>query len=309
MIRIPTVLVLGAGASAEHGFPCGIQFRNRVCQLADDEEFLRLMDARLDRDRALDFLERLVHSEIGSPDRFLELYPDYIEIGKIAIAYVLGNCESDEQVFNTTRQNPPWYEVLIGALEFDAEDYGENDLTILTFNYDRSLEYYLWRVIEARYRHNESKVLQLWNNRPNIIHLHGNLGEFDPFDDLTRQYIPINGDYDPSYQLGIAAEGVEIIHEVNAATAKFDEAEEALRRARRIYFLGFAFDNRNVNRLRVFEDKLDGVEILGTGVGLSNSDQGRIVTDIFKGHVSGRAFVDRDIRELLIREELDKKPT
>lgn len=258
------------------------------------------------RNHADEFLDRFRHSEIPSPDRFLENYPEYTEVGKFAIAEVLTSVETDANVFPVNKNVAPWYLVLLDDLELDNRNFRNNALTILTFNYDRSLEFYIWKVIEARYKGDTRKIRHRWANKPRIIHLHGQLGAFDPVGGSGRQFRAPNLQTREglSGEAAIAANGIQIIHEVDADTDEFNDAEDALRQAQRIYFLGFGFDKRNVQRLRVFEDKLDGVEIAGTGQGLSNLDQGRIQADVFSGHTNGRAFTTPIIRNFLEAADL-----
>ena len=306
MITIPTVLILGAGASAECEFPVGRNFRNRICNLQTNKDYHAETRDLGRRDLATDFLDRFRHSEIGSVDRFLEEYDEYLDVGKYAIAHVLTDIERDENVFKASGTTPSWYEILISSLDLDSNNYKHNALTILTFNYDRSLEYFFWKVFEARYRPDTRKVRRLWEQKPRIIHLHGILGAFDPIDNTGRAYFPAVSHDGPSDELRIAAEGIKIIHEVEADTEEFDAAELALRNAQRIIFLGFGFDKRNVQRLRVFEQKLEDVDIFGTGQGLTNEDHGRIQAEVFDGHTNGRAFTSTDIRDLLLRSQLTK---
>ena len=309
MITEPTVLILGAGASAEYGFPVGRYFRNHICNLAHSTEFrFDMRDLGLE-DHSDDFIDRFRHSEISSPDRFLEVYPEYIDVGKYAIAKVLTDLEDDDNVFPVTGSAPPWYELLIDYLDLDSPRYRHNALSILTFNYDRSLEYFLWKVFESRYRGDTRKIRRLWRTKPNIIHLHGKLGDFDPIDGAGRLYQPPPPHDGMPPELKVAAEGIKIIHEVDAKTEEFDEAETVLRDAKRIFFLGFGFDKRNVQRLRVFENKLDEVSIVGTGLGLTNADHGRIQSEVFNGHTNGRAFMARNIRSFLESADLTFRST
>lgn len=292
-------MILGAGASAEYGFPVGRYFRNDICSLVRGADFFLDMRELGLEEQAREFLDRFRHSAIGSPDRFLELHPEYLEAGKFCIAQILTAYEMDDRAFSLTGSDQPWYDFLVNCLDLDSPQYRHNALTILTFNYDRSLEYFLWKVFEARYFNDERKKRRLWRTKPKIIHLHGLLGAYDPIDGTGRPYAPAQSAEGVSEELVIAAEGIKIVHEVNPETEEFDEAEEVLREAKRIFFLGFGFDKRNVQRLRVFENKLDEVSIVGTGFGLSNADHGRIHSEVFNGHTNGRAFMARNIRSFL----------
>lgn len=308
MITIPTTLILGAGASADVDLPFGWEFRNRICQLHSDYLFMRQMTSRGLEADAREFLERFRYSQIYSPDRFLETYPEYTTVGRYAIAWVLANCESAESVFSTTKRAPPWYEVLIDVLDFGAPEYRENKLSILTFNYDRSLEYYLWGVIESRYRGDDKKMAELWFNKPEIVHLHGQIDAFEPRSDHGRQFQPIdNSSEQGAYEdIEIAADGVKIIHEVQADTDEFLAARYILENSRRVAFLGFGFDERNINRLEVFGEKRDDLQVFGTGAGFSYAQQQEIIENRLNGNACfAGAFKYSDIRTALERAQLD----
>ena len=91
MIKTPTVLVLGAGASNAYGFPLGIDLRNSVCtilgtQLGKGGVVQRISDAGYDLGELKEFGHTLQHSGYTSVDWFLEDFPQFIEVGKASIA-------------------------------------------------------------------------------------------------------------------------------------------------------------------------------------------------------------------------------
>jgi len=294
MISISTVLILGAGASAEYGLPVGRPFKKMICGTRNRPEFLEFLESK-GIDNTLEFIDRYRRSGISSPDRFIEEKRKFEDAGKYCIAKVLIGSEQDRLVFTTEGTAQPWYEYLVDQLDVGAEEYKDNRLSIMTFNYDRSWEYYLWNVIESQFAEDKTKVAQLWEGKPELIHLHGQLGEFDPIDGNGRGYDECESNED----LDIAADGIQIIYQVNPKTPAFDRAEALLRAAERIFFLGFGFDERNVRRLRVFDDPLPGVEINGTGDGLSTNDILRIRNDIIVSDAEDRAFTRRNIRNFL----------
>jgi hypothetical protein len=87
--------------------------------------------------------EALEKSLAPSVDRFLEENGQYEEIGKLAIAATLTPYETydafkSQRVF-TTQEDARWYEYLF-HLMVEGGHFQDNKLSILTFNYDRSLE-------------------------------------------------------------------------------------------------------------------------------------------------------------------------
>jgi len=257
MISTPTVLILGAGASAEYGFPA-TRFRDGICALEWNQAFLSLLE-QMDVTGIKEFIQTFCWSGYSSHNRFLEDYPEFVTPGKFCIAKVLVEREDEKMLKPPHGPNPSWYELLINKLDLGSDSYSDNRLTLISFNYDRSFEHYLWRVINARLQ--PEQIEAVWNQRPQIIHVHGLLGPYDPLGGSGRPYDRSSeGD-----SLVAAANGIRIIHEVNDQDEVFDAAEKALRGAARIYFLGFGFDERNIDRLRIFRQPLpENVEVAGT---------------------------------------------
>lgn len=293
MISTPTVLILGAGASVEYGFPAGRGFKNTICALSD--EFLSEIEKNWGVGRPREFLERFCWSPYSSPDRFLEDYPIYVTPGRFCIARVLVEREDEKALRSPHAPDQSWYELVINKLELGSDSYSDNELTLISFNYDRSFEHYLWRVINALFDRDE-QIESAWNQRPKVIHVHGVLGSYDPLFGKGRQYTPdFTGDF-----LKTAADGIRIIHEVDDQDEVFDTAEEVLRGAARIYFLGFGFDSRNIDRLRIFRQPLaEGVEVAGTRKGIGEREWSKIVDREKSWITSSRAFQPQRIHEFL----------
>ena len=99
MIETPTVLILGAGASKPYGFPAGRELLDEICASLKGNflrrqwgrDFVELFHPPLNKDLDLitEFRERLYQSSKGSVDAFLEANPDFVEVGKLAIAATL----------------------------------------------------------------------------------------------------------------------------------------------------------------------------------------------------------------------------
>jgi hypothetical protein len=258
MIRVPTVFVIGAGASKPYGFPLGSELRNltvdprprwpkreRVFRRNDLLSVLEVVDPEEQYGR---FSIALQSSGYTSVDQFLEKNPRYTAIGTIAIALALIPCERREKLFPpASPRSDHWYEVLVEMLDVGDPKYLRNRVTLVTYNYDRSLETYLSHVIRSRLEHHEHHarrdVLARHLKHVPILHLHGQLGALDarPY---GWQMLPSD--------VQIAANGIKVIHAVNPQTAAFVAARKALREAKRIYFLGFGYNETNLARLKVF---------------------------------------------------------
>ena len=87
------MLILGAGASAPYGYPLGAGLVNTIVGLTDADNrsglFPVLLGDQSFREQVGDFHARLLRSETGSIDDFLESNRDYGDLGKVCIAAAL----------------------------------------------------------------------------------------------------------------------------------------------------------------------------------------------------------------------------
>jgi hypothetical protein len=251
MITEPTVLILGAGASSDYGFPLGRGLRNDVCDGLGPRYDDVLTEAGFDAGAMKEFVNSLRHSGYSSVDWFLEDRPEFIDVGKAAIAAALIPRESPDRLFPPLASENHWYELLVNTLDDPLGAFAENHLSIVTFNYDRSLEYYLFRVLENRLRSERLAVEAL--NSFDVIHVHGALGALTPLVDNGRPYSPtINPE-----AIRTAAEQIIIVGEASEGTEPFERARHKLQEAKRIVFLGFGFHRESVRRLGVFNEPWD----------------------------------------------------
>ena len=99
MIEIPTVLILGAGASKDFGFPLGREMFEEIRDdLKDNQSSLRksLNNFRFDDDKEIkNFREELRKSDAPSVDAFLVEYDNFQDLGRMAIWLKIQSYEKD----------------------------------------------------------------------------------------------------------------------------------------------------------------------------------------------------------------------
>lgn len=298
METVETVFVLGAGASMPYGFPSGFQLFKSIADLTksssshkDISEFKRL---DVDTSALIDFARSLIDSGLTSVDAFLEHnYIKYAGIGKTCIAYYLLNHEKRNGLRNIDNKED-WYRHLFGKLAADKthEEFVESSIGFITFNYDRSLEQFLWTALQNAYGLEKSEAKEIYDQIP-IVHLHGALGSL-PYSDLMdiRKAVPYGGVFENSQIhpmcLRNACASIKIIHEEVVDTDEFSQAHHLLKHARNIYVTGFSFHQKSVQRLNLFSygaGKMgnSAPKFLGTTLGLSPTDK----TSITKMNSSG----------------------
>ncbi len=294
MIRTPTVLILGAGASADYGFPLGRRLRDLVCEFPRSYAAKELLRAGFKEEELSRFVDTLRHSGYTSVDWFLERWPEFIPIGKASIAAVLIPLEDPDRLFPPRSPEQHWYELLLNTLDSDEDRFTENRLSIVTFNYDRSIEHYLFTALHTRRR--SEKVADADFANIEIIHVHGSLGKFLPREPAGRGYSPTLD----AAAIRQAAEEIIVVGEASDDTREFERARSVLSGARRIVFLGFGFHRESVRRLAVFNDHWDDarharVAVSGTSRGIPTHEWNRIQREVLNNGISSKSRSECDV--------------
>lgn len=282
MITVKTTLVLGAGASG-WGFPSGRELRNNI--------ITRLKNARgsihdclkrcgNDERHIQDFVRAFEHSAQPSIDLFLENRPDFQELGKIVIAQQLISCELEEQLRRLSHEEH-WYEYLWRRLSGPRTTFPNNKLSIITFNYDRSLEHFLFLALKNSFNLSDDHCGTLLQ-KLEIVHVHGQLGEL-PYLNAAGVGRPYQNSISSDI-LTNAAKAIKIVHEGADDSPEFIRARELIREAERVYFLGFGYHETNVKRLGILEclQQAPLKRFLGSGFGLEPMECESIQNSLFK---------------------------
>ncbi len=256
MITARTVLVTGAGASCPYGFPLGGELLNTLYSLDKSDIGARILEqSSFSRADLEVFCRQLKATNAVSIDEFLALqrYPAESlvkEIAKYCIAFIILDNEKTTVSLNLPEQDD-WYTYLWRRLSeglFNSFlDMNKNNLGVITFNYDRSLEKFLMESIQDRFfgGPRDEKITHAYENTP-VIHLYG------PSETLFR--LPYGESL--AYGEGATRERVEkfardikTIHDdFDASLYPIIRAKDLLKNAERIVFLGFGFDKFNLEK-------------------------------------------------------------
>ncbi len=175
MITTNTVLILGAGASVPFGFPTGEGLKNEMCNrtLLSDGLVNILRSSGFNAETIGRFRTALIRSGRPSVDAFLEYREEFVDVGKAAIACTLLPLEKTDRLFDCWMQKGEkpddnmgnWYQHLFGVLSDGVpfDDFDKNKLGIITFNYDRSLEQYLFTALKNSYPKTDTECGQKLN--------------------------------------------------------------------------------------------------------------------------------------------------
>lgn len=257
MINTKTVFILGAGASIPYGFPSGAELREMLCAPISGYNSPRTVNWRslisktgISESTSNQFAEAFLKSGMISIDSFLSRRSKaFSEIGKLAIAAILCSFENSNTLHRLDNDDD-WYVHLWNALVANVhkcEELAGNQVRFVTFNYDRSLEYFLIQSCMATFDVTYEEAVKALEPIK-IIHVYGQLGKLDHrCSKVARPYQTMLG----ASELLVAAEGIKIIPESRDDAPEFNEARDLFGWAEQICFLGFGFDPLNVSRLNL----------------------------------------------------------
>jgi hypothetical protein len=284
VITEPTVLVLGAGASYPYHFPTAEGLMDEICKTFETPhtEASLLFGIRSEVTSASDFskfAETLAMSGQASVDAFLEHRTDLIHLGKLAMAYCLKPYENQIRLFShDTGRGGDWYRYLFGKLNAAFSDFSRNKLSIITFNYDRSLEHYLLTALQNSHRRTFDECAQALEAIP-ILHVYGQLGEIPYPKSGSQRYDLIGTGSDVYVEAVKASKGIKLLHETKPALEK---AYKILFAAKKICFLGFGYHELNIERLAIDTSSAGSKGIFGTCRGLIGGELNAAKTRIRK---------------------------
>lgn len=303
MFRAKTVLVIGAGASAEVGLPVGSELLEQIVKRthitydwrdlkSGDPEIVRALKLYLNEGNAVEELNGHINAawqlsssaqQALSIDNVIDALEDKrIElVGKLGIVRSILSAENKSHFFspvgyqeNTLQLHlfkPTWYnsltQLLIENCKRSEIECIFNNIEIINFNYDRCLEHYLPISLANYYGLDVTQVQKIMPSL--VVHR--------PYGAAGR--LPWQVGEAPSIALGGGRpeELAAIAPQIRTFTERVEEGDEldairmSISNADRIVFIGFAFHRQNVELLSTRTQS--HVEIVATAYNISKSDQ------------------------------------
>lgn len=292
-----TVFVVGAGASAEFGFPVGAslqnQIRNRVSPELLPNQTSRELEALAGEleARGVPYEEQNeLFSWFGrtlplanSIDSFLEDQSkpgDAVSfLGKYFIAKLIAEAEQASPLYLKPRHQPDFGELSKtwlgkfwaklnrgGAAQVNEKSFHE--IAFVTFNYDRCIEQFLFFACQAYYRMSAATAADFVRDIA-ICHVYGSLG--DPFSD-DEGLIFGEGGY-PHHVLK-PSERI-LTYSERVGTDQLHSIAQHLNQAHQIVFLGFSYAPINQRILDHAEMSGGMRKVFGTSYRMSSPDKER----------------------------------
>jgi hypothetical protein len=271
LITTKTAFVLGAGASKPYGLPLGLELYNNVIQhfgrnISGGGRKQDLLDAGYPPAAIDAFVDALRLSGLTSLDAFLEKRTAFMDVGKAILAIEILRAENGGLLWATGVDN--WMQYLFSKMVTKTvEQFSENTMSFITYNYDRTLEQFLFHSLNNLYGKDPDLSAKAVSEIP-IVHLHGRLGYLH-WQRSKGVEIPFQVSQPIHPQiLEECRRQIRIVHEdIQDRDEEFKLAHRILTDADRIYFLGFGYGAENCRRLEF--DELDVGRAEGTAIGLT----------------------------------------
>lgn len=272
------MFILGAGASKEYGYPISRELRTSILnpvfpeQANDLCKILIAMRRHTSPENISEFIREFKRSNLYSIDRFLSKRPGFMDLGKIFIAKAISSCENEDQL-NIDYCPDSWYGYIWNLMTANCKSTDElikNTVSFITFNYDRSLEQFLYNAISSTFGIlNPNEVDQIVS-KIKIIHMHGVIGLLPWQRMLQTKLAKESFRYgDGNWPIWISqAEMIKIPFEQRDLDINTITAKGLICDSTNICFMGFGYDPENLNYINPGTE-FSGKKIIGTGYGLS----------------------------------------
>lgn len=318
MITQNTLFILGAGASCPYNYPSGKELRRRICLDFVDNYRNYIIDYQDGNDsvndyinQLKDFTTRFLESSTKSIDLFLARNPRLVGFGKYAIALEILKAELDSN-FSDTMDKPEldWYSYLYDKLTntlLDKDDFeiSKNNVSFITFNYDRSIEQFLFRSLFNSFEGIKEPDAASEIKKVPIIHIFGKVAPLPWEADLNT--IAYKSEISDS-NIQIACKNIRVIDE-GLEDNVFVKSRELISVADKIFFLGFGYRPENMQILDFPKILRGGQLVFGTGLGFSKTEIDSCKEEFFfhGGTHSTNIYIEEKFDNVsLLKEYLNK---
>ena len=284
------LIILGAGANADFGFPTGIGLSKSIHSLwrTPNDGYVNFLLNSLtkygqgfagfddERTAATTLIKRLsdrfFYAGAESIDDFLSqpLKNFEVSFGKLTILKLILEKErealladSDNNLFKWENN---WLRVFFG-LEFRFENKNkldekltQNPVKFITFNYDRSLEYFIFTAIKNYYGLETKDAVSIYK-KIEFYHVYGKLAPLDWELDDPNGRLKFGDDfkdfpYNQDEKIYRCTSNIKVINEdrSNFETIK-EKCKAWIQESDRVYVLGFGFLDSNYQLLGIDEYK------------------------------------------------------
>lgn len=267
------VIILGAGASMPYKFPSGEslyhivkeEVENYVKEYFNNPRVIKYDSQELLND-AESFSSALKSAEGVSIDKFVNLNRKFEKIGKRAIATAIIKSENIANLPIENRNvSDNWYSYIfkkmIEGLNTADEllEIYKNRISFITFNYDRSLENYLFQNLNGLLKNSgksQEEIIEC-TKKIDIAHVYGQIGLLSWQADEEQKNLvleygkPSGSAFENADRISPM---IEIMYEERQKSQEIAAIQEKVACSKHIIFLGFGFDSDNIRILGLPSD-------------------------------------------------------
>jgi len=297
---------VGAGASSECRLPVGTGLAEKISYLLDfefeqygfgdlkkgDQSILNALKINSNKDNELyqDYQRAAIQISNGimavdSIDNYLDIHNDdenVVFCGKVAIVRAILEAEEKSDLYydyiyanpkmiNFKKSNQAWLKKFFSQLtrnrpKSDLQNIF-NGITIISFNYDRCIEQYIFHALQNVYSISDIEAFDLLKSLE-IYHPYGMVGELKT--NINQKGVPFGGKLSPQ-ELIKAAEGIRTYTEQVKDKNSLDKIKDTMEGAEVVVFLGFAYHQQNIKILSPLK-KGRFKSVFGTALNVSDPD-------------------------------------
>jgi hypothetical protein len=326
--------VLGAGSSFEVNMPTGADLKRSIAsslafkandlgRIVGGDQIIEAIHALAARPGARTtvndyyYVAKLISAglpQAPSIDNFIDSHRANAllgEIGKLAIASAILKAERQSTLYvaptnirnklDFARVADTWFSAFFQLICLNCQ---EPDLPkrlasvrVISFNYDRTLEHYLFHSIQNYYGCSSERATEILSNLT-ILHPYGKVGSL-PWQDSERG-VPFGGDVHSSVLLAVSQNLRTFTERISEQQSQIDLIRDSVFGAEILTFLGFAYHELNLQLLFGPERQQPvnhARQVFGTAMGLSESNKRVISTELAN---LGRL----DVSQITLRREL-----
>ena len=266
MIKIPTTFILGAGASKPYGFPLWSELSDKIITELSNQDsaiYRAMIDGREAKPETIKTLIARLPN-YSTVDELIGAYhtnhpedPEVRRVANAAVFHFIGELEKPEFLNQTSGH---WYQTLWERMNEDADltTFAQNASRFVTFNYDSSLEGYLYSELYKRVHSQETlRILNRdWHNfdKDHFVHVHGWAKHFEPWNGFYGSGVnQIEKYYFENSHTKTSLNTVKSISEANPDSQPYQRAREWIEACERCVILGFGFAESNIENLQLFD--------------------------------------------------------
>lgn len=247
-----TVLITGAGFSIPYGYPSGKSLVTDIINDYRGDGKLGFLSKKLD-DTSHESIDSFIYEQNKLGRKHVA------EAAIKAISYQILEAE-DRSLSKEIDASQDIVKFILNKV--DESEF--KNLTIITFNYDRYLEYKLYNKLFSKYQ-DSAKTMSVLKTL-NIIHMHGRMipfceNDIEGYDENKIVPYAVNAYCEaqdlridmPTILQNMATKfALKDFKTVDSeADDRSEHAKAAIKSAQRVFFLGFGFDHKNMEKLGI----------------------------------------------------------